>query len=105
MYEYIFESPLELVKHLFSTENINDGIFSKPSAICGWYIKAKKIYDPSACDCTEKATKEEIEQVESMYKTILTYSDEEKRNALFVIGGDFTLKLNGQILGKVSFCE
>lgn len=103
MAEYTFESPIHLVKHLYAGEDTPTGICGRPSALFGWYTKAKKFYDTTLCkSCKSKLSKE---QIEKMYRDILNYSTEEKRNAMTAVGGSFVLKLDGQTLGKVKVDE
>lgn len=103
MTDYIFDNPIDLVKHLYAGENTPTGICGRPSALFGWYTRAKHFYDSSLCaSCKSKLTKQEIEK---MYKDILDYSSEEKKNAIDAIGGTFTLKLDGQVLGEVETHE
>ena len=40
-----------------------------------------------------------------MYRDILEYSQDERKNAVLAVGGNFTLKLDGQTLGKVTVDE
>lgn len=103
MTDYTFESPVELVKHLYAGEDTPTGICGKPSALFGWYTKAKRFYDSTLCkSCKSKLSKE---QIEKMYKDILNYSTEEKINCITAVGGSFVLKLDGQVLGKVAAGE
>jgi len=103
MAEYTFDSPVHLVKHLYAGENTPTGICGRPSSLFGWYTKAKKFYDTTLCkSCKSKLTKEQIEE---MYTDILRYSEDERKNAVLAVGGNFTLKLDGKILGKVTVDE
>lgn len=103
MVEYTFDSPVEMVKHLYAGEDTPTGICGRPSALFGWYTKAKRFYDSTLCkSCKSKLSKEQIEQ---MYKDILNYSTEEKINCITAVGGSFVLKLDGQVLGKVAVDE
>ena len=99
MAEYIFESPAELVTHLYRGEDTPTGICSKPSTLFGWYTKAKRFYDQSLCkECRPKYTDAEME---TMYADIVKYTKKEQQNAALAVGGSFTLKLRGEVLGKV----
>ena len=103
MDEYVFESPVDLLKHLYAGEDTPTGICGRPSALFGWYTVAKKFYDQTLCEsCKSKLTEE---QMESKYLEILDYSKEEQRNAALAVGGTFTLKLRREVLGKVEFRE
>jgi hypothetical protein len=103
MAEYTFESPTDLVKHLYAGEDTPTGICGRPSALFGWYTIAKRFYDESLCkSCRPKYTDQ---QMESMYAEILKYPSQEKQNALLAVGGDFTLKLRGDVLGRVAADE
>ena len=103
MNEYTFESPVDLVKHLYAGENTPTGICRAPSALFVWYSRAKRVYDTSLCSTCKQNIKEE--DVEKEYIGIIQYSDAEKRNAVLAVGGVFTLKLRGTVLGKVDACE
>lgn len=100
MPEYTFESPVDLLRHLYAGEDSPDGICRAPSALFGWYSRSKRVYDSSLCgSCKPKFTREDMERE---YREILNYSPEEKRNAVLAVGGVFTLKADGQVLGKVT---
>ena len=103
MNEYTFESPVDLVKHLYAGENTPTGICRAPSTLFGWYSRAKRVYDNSLCATCKQNIKEE--DVENEYAQIVQYPDIEKRNAVLAVGGVFTLKLRGTVLGKVDACE
>ena len=100
MVEYTFDSPVDLLKHLYAGEDTPTGICGRPSTLFMWYTKAKKFYDTTLCkSCKSKLTKEQIEE---MYRDILQYSEQEKKNAVAAVGGNFILKLDGQVLGRVA---
>lgn len=99
MDELIFESPLDLLKHLYAGEDSRTGICRAPSALFGWYTRAKRVYDSSLCaSCKGGITRESVEQD---YCKIVEYSSVEKTNAVLAVGAPFTLKYNGVVLGKV----
>lgn len=99
MNEYVFESPVDLLKHLYAGEDLPTGICGRPSCLFGWYTVAKKFYDQTLCkSCKSKLTEEEIE---AKYSDIMNYSEQEKQNAALAVGGSFTLKLRGETLGKI----
>ena len=103
MPEYTFENPPQLVAHLYAGEDTPTGICGRPSALFGWYTKAKRFYDQSLCKaCRPKFTDAEME---AMYADILKYTGEEQQNAAIAVGGSFTLKLHGEVLGRVDFRE
>jgi len=103
MPEYTFESPVALLTHLYAGEDSPDGICRAPSALFGWYSRAKRVYDPILCkSCKQKISREEVEQ---QYREIINYNSTEKTNAVLAVGGAFTLKMNGEILGKVEASE
>lgn len=103
MAEYTFESPVELLKHLYAGEDTPTGICGRPSSLFGWYTRAKGFYDQTLCkSCRPKFTNE---QMEAMYADIVNYPEDERQNAACAVGGSFTLKLRGQVLGKVEFRE
>jgi hypothetical protein len=103
MPEYTFESPLELLRHLYAGEDSPDGICRAPSTLFGWYSRAKKVYDSSLCEpCKQGITRENMERE---YAAILQYTPEEQINAVLAVGGNFILKLNGVVLGKVECRE
>ena len=103
MTDFIFETPSDLVKHLYAGEDTRTGICGRPSALFGWYTVAKKYYDQTLCkSCRPKLTEQ---QMEAMYGDIVKYSEDEQRNAALAVGGSFTLKLRGEVLGKVEFRE
>lgn len=100
MVEYTFDSPVDLLKHLYAGEDTPTGICGRPSALFGWYTRAKHFYDSTLCaSCKSKLTKE---QIEAMYRDILQYSEDERKNAVAAVGGNFTLKLDEKVLGRVS---
>jgi len=103
MNEYTFESPVDLVKHLYAGENTLTGICRAPSTLFVWYSRAKRVYDTSLCSTCKQNIKEE--DVENEYIGIVQYPDAEKRNAVLAVGGVFTLKLRGTVLGKVDAYE
>lgn len=103
MSHLIFESPVDLVKHLYAGENTLTGICRAPSALFGWYTRAKRVYDSSLCgSCKGKITREAVEQE---YVQIVNYSSTEKINAVLAVGSEFTLKLDGKTLGRVQIRE
>lgn len=103
MPEYTFESPVALLTHLYAGEDSREGICRAPSALFGWYSRAKRVYDPILCkSCRQKYSREDMEQ---QYREILNYSPVEKTNAVLAVGGAFTLMLNGEVLGKVEAHE
>ena len=103
MDEYVFESPVDLLKHLYAGEDTPTGICGRPSALFGWYTKAKRFYDQTLCEsCRPKFTHA---QMEAMYGDIVKYSEDEQRNAALAVGGSFTLKLRGEVVGKVEYRE
>lgn len=103
MREHVFQSPVELVRHLYAGEDTPTGICRAPSALFGWYTRAKRVYDSSLCgSCKTGTTRERVEQE---YRAIVEYSAMEKRNAVLAVGGEFILKLNGETLGKVTIRE
>lgn len=99
MDDLVFESPVDLLKHLYAGEDSRTGICRAPSALFGWYTRAKRVHDSSLCEtCKAKLTREGVEEE---YCNIVNYSPEEKRNAVLAVGSPFVLKLNGQVLGRV----
>jgi len=103
MGELVFESPIELLKHLYAGEDSRTGICRAPSALFGWYSRAKRVYDSSLCgSCKGKVTREQVEQE---YRQILNYTPDEQKKAVLAVGGNFALKMNGEVLGKVEFHE
>jgi len=91
----VFESPQELVQYLVDKEPM----MKTPSGLGSWYWRAKLFYDPNVCGCKKKNMSEQ--SITESYKIIANYPETEKIVARSIIGGNFTLKLNGDVIGTI----
>ena len=96
--EIIFETPAEFCAHIHKNATT---VLSDKSLIQTWYLHGKVFYDPNVCSCG-KVSRTIVEQ---KYKDIVYYAPKEKEFALRAVGGAFTLKFNGVVLGKVEYPE
>jgi hypothetical protein len=76
MNEYTFESPVDLVKHLYAGENTPTGICRAPSALFVWYSRAKRVYDTSLCSTCKQNIKEEDVENEYIYSETPNFENE-----------------------------
>jgi hypothetical protein len=90
-----FDSPQSLVGYLRSHEEK----MRTPSAIGSWYWRAKLWFDPNVCGCKKKNMS--LQQIEEGYRNILNWPENEKNTARNIVGGTFTLIMNGVTLGTV----
>lgn len=96
--EIVFETPAQFCAHIHKNAIV---LLADKSLIQTWYLHAKVFYDANVCSCG-KVRRALIEQ---KYKDIVNYAPKEKEFALRAVGGAFTLKLNGVVLGKVEHSE
>lgn len=90
-----FESPKEFVQYL----NDKQEMLKTPSGIGSWYWRAKMFYDPNVCGCKKKNMSDQI--IEQGYRSLLLLPENEKMVARSIVGGNFTLKINGEFIGTV----
>lgn len=91
----IFETPQEFIQHL----DTKQAMLKTPNGLSSWYWRAKLFYDPNVCGCKKKNISEET--IMSGYKSIHLMPENEKIIARSIVGGNFTLKMNGEILGTI----
>jgi len=90
-----FDSPQSLIQHL----SVAEDKLKTPSALGSWYWRAKMFYDPNVCGCKKKNMSQG--SIEDAYRNILMLPPPEKETARNIVGGSFTLTLNGVTLGTV----
>jgi hypothetical protein len=91
----VFESPIELQNFLIQKEED----LRTPSALSVWYWRAKLFYDPNVCGCKKKNLTEA--SIQEGYRNIVTHPEHEKIISRRIVGGNFTLKMNGEIIGTI----
>jgi len=91
----VFETQQEFIQYLSSKE----GMMKTPSGISSWYWRAKLFYDPNICGCKKKNLNEAT--IIEGYKTIPMLPEGEKIIARSIVGSNFTLKLNGEVIGTI----
>lgn len=95
----VFETPKELVCHLYLGEDTDTGICRRPSSLFNWYTQAKRFYDPMGCPACDN--EEKLNKVIDGYRNILNFTPQEKNKSVSIVGGSFMIKLDGVVLGFV----
>ena len=90
-----FDSPQGLLQHLLTKEDQ----LKTPSAIGTWYWRSKLWFDPNICGCKKKNMS--LQQVEDGYRGMVYWPEGEKSIARNIVGGSFTLIMNGVTLGTI----